>query len=66
MGTFLGTLHWPAGSVDLGVCGISYVALLILYELWAGESLSLGKGSASVSSSCAPNFSVGCSFWSRH
>ena len=30
---FLGTLHWPAGCVDLGVGGISYVELLILYEL---------------------------------
>ena len=37
---FLGTLHWPAGSADLGVGGISYVELLILYELWAGERLS--------------------------
>ena len=41
--TFLGTLHWPAGDVDLGVGGISYVELLILYELWAGERLSLEK-----------------------
>ena len=40
---FLGTLHWPAGVLDLGVGGISYVELLILYELWAGESLSLEK-----------------------
>ena len=40
---FLGTLHWPAGGADLGVGGISYVELLILYELWAGESLSLEK-----------------------
>ena len=40
---FLGTLHWPAGGVDLGVGGISYVELLILYELWAGERLSLEK-----------------------
>ena len=41
--TFLGILHWPAGGVDLGVGGISYVELLILYELWAGERLSLEK-----------------------
>ena len=35
--TFLGSsLHWPAG-------GISYLELLILYELWAGERLSLEK-----------------------
>ena len=55
---FLGTLHWPAGGADLGVGGISYVELLILYELWAGERLSLEKA--------LPNFSVGCSVWSRH
>ena len=41
--TFLGSLHWPSGGVDLGVGGISYVELLILYELWAGERLSLEK-----------------------
>ena len=40
---FLGTLHWPAGSADHGVGDISYVELLILYELWAGERLSLEK-----------------------
>ena len=40
---FLGTLHWPAGGVDLGVGGISYVQQLILYELWAGERLTLEK-----------------------
>ena len=40
---FLGTLYWLAGGADLGVGGISYVELLILYELWAGERLSLEK-----------------------
>ena len=40
---FLGSLHWPAGGLDLGVGGISYVELLIIYELWAGERLSLEK-----------------------
>ena len=40
---FLGTLHWPAGNADLGVGGISCVVLLVLYELWAGERLSLEK-----------------------
>ena len=40
---FLGSLHWPAGGVDLGVGGISYVELLILCELWAGERLTLEK-----------------------
>ena len=31
------------GDLDLGVGGISYVELLILYELWAGERLRLEK-----------------------
>ena len=44
---FLGTLHWPAGGLDLGVGGISYVELLILYALWVGERLSLEKSSSS-------------------
>ena len=42
---FLSSLHWPVGDLDL-VCweeGISYVELLILYELWAGERLRLEK-----------------------
>ena len=38
---FLGTLHSPAGAVDFGVGGVSYVEVLILYELWAGERLCL-------------------------
>ena len=41
--SFLGSLNWPVGEVDLGVGGISYVELLILYELWAGERLFLEK-----------------------
>ena len=41
--SFLGSLHWPVGGLDLGVGGISYVELLILYELWTGERLSLEK-----------------------
>ena len=41
--SFLSSLHWPAGECDLGVGGVSYVELLILYELWAGERLELEK-----------------------
>ena len=41
--SFLGSLHWLAGGLDLGVGGVSYIELLILYELWAGERLSLEK-----------------------
>ena len=34
--TFLSSLHWPVGGADLGVGGVSYVEMLILFELWAG------------------------------
>ena len=37
--SFLGTLHWPSGSVDLGHFGISFLELLILFEQWAGHWL---------------------------
>ena len=36
---FLGSLHWPRGAGDLGVGGVSYLELLIIYENWAGELL---------------------------
>ena len=41
--SFLSSLHWPADECDLGVGGVSYLELLILYELWAGERLQLEK-----------------------
>ena len=63
---FLVVFHWPAGGLDLGVGGISYVELLILYELWAGERLSLEKAHPRHLRPGRPIFSVGCSFWSRH
>ena len=37
--SFLGTLHWPSGSVDLGHFRISFLELLILFEQWAGHRL---------------------------
>ena len=40
---FLHSLHWPADGCSLGVGGVSYVELLILYEIWAGERLELEK-----------------------
>ena len=40
---FLGYLHWPAAGADLVVRGVSFVEVLILYELWAGERLVLEK-----------------------
>ena len=41
--SFLNSLHWLVGDLDLGVGGISYVELLILFELWAGERLRWRK-----------------------
>ena len=41
--SFLNSLHWPVGDLDLGVGGVSYVELHINYEPWAGERLSLEK-----------------------
>ena len=40
---FLFSLHWPVGGADLGVGGVCRVEMLILYELWAGERLTLEK-----------------------
>ena len=37
--SFLGTLHWLSGFVDLGHFGISFLELLILFEQWAGHRL---------------------------
>ena len=43
MGSVLGSLHWPVGGADLGDGGGSYVEMLILYELWVGERLTIEK-----------------------
>ena len=39
--SFLSSLHWPSTVSDLGVGGVSFIELLILYERWAGERLVL-------------------------
>ena len=39
----MSSLHWPSDGGDLGPGGISYVELLILYELWAGERFQFEK-----------------------
>ena len=56
-------------SADLGVGGVSHVELLILYELWAGERLSLEKAyprylrsGRQISVSAVP-FSPGIDIW---
>ena len=38
---FLGSLHWPNERKDLLMGGVSFIEILILYELWAGERLVL-------------------------
>ena len=35
----MSSLHWPSTVDDLGVGGVSFVELLMLYERWAGERL---------------------------
>ena len=63
---FLHSLHWPAHGCSLGV---SYVELLILYEVWAGERLELEKAvpryrrlGRSISVSAIP-FGPGTDIW---
>ena len=41
--SFLNTLHWPAGSDDMGHFGVSFLELLILFEHWAGHRLPSEK-----------------------
>ena len=66
---FLHSLHGPADGCSLGVGGVSYVELLILYELWAGERLELEKAvpkyrrpGRSISVSAVP-FGPGIDIW---
>ena len=66
---FLLFLHWPADGCDLGVGGVSFVELLILYEIWAGERLELEKAvlryrrpGRSISVSAVP-FGPGTDIW---
>ena len=40
---FLASLRWPDGAHDLGVGGVSYLEILILYERWAGARPVLEK-----------------------
>ena len=63
---FLCSLHWPVGGANHGVGGVSFVEMLILYVLWAGERLTLDKAHPRYRQASASNFSVGCSLWSSH
>ena len=66
----LGTLRWPqGGGVDIGVGCVSFVEVLILYELWAGERLDLEKavpryrGAGRPISVSAVPFGPGTNIW---
>ena len=61
-GLFTGLL----GGADLGFGGISYVDLLILYGLWAGEKLSLEKAQPRYLRLERPISVSVVPFWSRH
>ena len=64
---FLSSLHWLAAGADLGVGGVSFVEMLILFCMSCGLVRGWSwKRPFPVSESWAPNFGVGCSVWSRH
>ena len=50
----------------LGVVGVSYVEMLILYEFWAWDRLVLEKAVPGCRRLRRVHFSVGCSEWCRH
>ena len=61
--------NWPADECNLGVGGVSYVELLFLYELWAGERLQsetavprYRRPGRSISVSAVP-FGPGTDIW---
>ena len=64
--SFLNSLHWPICDLDLGVGGVSYVEVLIMYELWAGDRLSLEKAHPRYLRPGRPISVSAVSFWSRH
>ena len=63
---FLSSLHWPAAGADLGVGGVSFVEVLILYEFWAGERLELEKAVLQYQTPGRPISASAFPFWSRH
>ena len=40
---FLASLRWPQGTSDLGKFGISYLELLLMFEVFAGHRLLTEK-----------------------
>ena len=41
--SFLASLHWPQGNPDLGKFGISYLELLLMFEVFSGHRLLTEK-----------------------
>ena len=41
--SFLASLHWPQSAPDLGKFGISYLELLLMFEVFAGHRLLTEK-----------------------
>ena len=64
--TFLGSLHWSPAGADLGPGGISFVELLILYEVWAGERFQFEKAVPRYRRVDRPISVSAVPFWSRH
>ena len=58
--SFLKTVHWSAGSADMGHLGISLLELLILFEQWAGHRLLSEKGHSTSCSGPSSHFDSFC------
>ena len=43
LSSFLASLHWPHGASDLGKFGISYLELLLMFEVYTGYRLHTEK-----------------------
>ena len=41
--SFVASLHWPQGTSELGKFGISYFALLLMFEVYSGYRLHTEK-----------------------
>ena len=41
--SFLASLHWPQDASDMGKLGISYLELLLMFEVFAGHRLLAEK-----------------------
>ena len=63
--SFLASLHWPQSAPDLGKFGISYLELLLMFEVFAGHRLLTEKTVRSQHRPCRPLVFFGISSWYR-